>query len=278
MIRSALSKVMWVGRATVFLVGVAVTLALVLGVATTALAALPGDPFRLGQTNGIDAMSTLVGNVAGTMLRVDNSSTAAGATALDLQVEAGKPPMKVNSGMKVAKLNSDKIDGVDSTQLAGFGETAYKQSEFLTRCQVKELASKTFSVPRPTRVYASAVASYHKGANGNVGESGGYIILDLLDASNGATLASAGVMQSFVAGDTHTDIPLSLAGVLNSGNDTSGNDIYAAYAASATPFVATPGKQYTLRLRGGTGGLCGTTSPLVSFESIALSYQLIGNN
>ena len=81
--RNAASKVMWVGRATVFMVGLAVMLALVLGVATTALASIPGDPFRLGQTNGIDAMSTLVGNVAGTMLRVDNNSTGAGATALD---------------------------------------------------------------------------------------------------------------------------------------------------------------------------------------------------
>ncbi len=63
--------------------GLALVIALVLGVATAAMAALPGDPFRLGQTNGIDAMSTLVGNVAAPMLRLDNSSTGAGATALD---------------------------------------------------------------------------------------------------------------------------------------------------------------------------------------------------
>ena len=149
MIRSALSKVMWVGRATVFLVGVAVTLALVLGVATTALAALPGDPFRLGQTNGIDAMSTLVGNVAGPMLRVDNSSTTAGATALDLQVEAGKPPMKVNSGTKVAKLNSDKLDGkseenfyaagskvADSDKLDGKNSTDFWSGVTYTKTQI----------------------------------------------------------------------------------------------------------------------------------------------
>jgi hypothetical protein len=39
MIRSVVGKVMWVGRATVFLVGLAVTLALVFGVATAALGA-----------------------------------------------------------------------------------------------------------------------------------------------------------------------------------------------------------------------------------------------
>jgi len=108
----------------VFLVGLAVMLALVLGVATTALAVVPGDPFRLGQTNGIDAMSTLVGNVAGTMLRVDNNSTGAGATALDLRVEEGKPPMKVNSATRVALLNADKVDGKDSAQFfQGAGQT-----------------------------------------------------------------------------------------------------------------------------------------------------------
>jgi hypothetical protein len=121
MLRSATSKVMWVGRATVFLVGLAVMLALVLGVATTALASIPGDPFRLGQTNGIDAMSTLVGNVAGTMLRVDNNSTGAGATALDLRVEPGKAPMKVNSATKVALLNADKVDGKDATAFYAAG-------------------------------------------------------------------------------------------------------------------------------------------------------------
>jgi hypothetical protein len=113
MVRSVVSKVMWVGRTTATLIGLAVALALVLGVATMALAAVPGDPFRLGQTNGIDAMSTLVGNVAGPMLMVDNNSTGAGATALDLRVEAGKPPMKVNSTTKVSKLNADKVDGKD---------------------------------------------------------------------------------------------------------------------------------------------------------------------
>jgi hypothetical protein len=117
MVRSVAKKVMWVGRTTATLIGLAVALALVLGVAAMALAAVPGDPFRLGQTNGIDAMSALVGNVAGPMLMADNNSTGAGATALDLRVEAGKPPMKVNSTTKVTKLNADRLDGLDSTGL-----------------------------------------------------------------------------------------------------------------------------------------------------------------
>ena len=48
MLRSAAGKIMWVGKATTFCVGLAVVLALILGVASAALAALPGDPFKLG--------------------------------------------------------------------------------------------------------------------------------------------------------------------------------------------------------------------------------------
>jgi hypothetical protein len=115
MLRGTLSKAMWVGRGAAAVFGLALVLALVMGAATMALAVVPGDPFRLGQTNGIDQISTLVGNAATPMLRIDNGSTAAGATALDLRVEAGKPPMKVNSVTKVAKLNADTLDGEDST-------------------------------------------------------------------------------------------------------------------------------------------------------------------
>jgi hypothetical protein len=55
MLRSTLSKVMWVGRATVFLVGLAVILAVVLGVATAALAGTGvGAAFNLGKLNTVN--------------------------------------------------------------------------------------------------------------------------------------------------------------------------------------------------------------------------------
>jgi hypothetical protein len=115
--RSVASKVMWVGRATVFALGLAVILAVVLGVATVALAAAPGDPFRLGQINTINALTTLAGSVNNAMLKVDNNSAGTSATALNLRVEAGKAPMKVDSGTKVANLNSDRVDGKSANQL-----------------------------------------------------------------------------------------------------------------------------------------------------------------
>jgi len=162
MIRSAVSKVMWVGRTAAAVFGLALVLALVFGVATMALAAVPGDPFRLGQTNGIDAMSTLVGNVAGPMLMLDNNSTGAGATALDLRVEAGKPPMKVNSATKVTKLNADSLDGKDSTAL---GVTIKTIHERVSECAStegvwNECARVTVNVPAGKTYHVTALSSF----------------------------------------------------------------------------------------------------------------------
>ncbi len=88
------------------------TLALILGVATTALAAVPGDPFKLGRINRIDQLSTLVGSADGALLRINNEGSG---PALDLRVQEGEVPINVNSATKVNDLNADKVDGKDST-------------------------------------------------------------------------------------------------------------------------------------------------------------------
>jgi hypothetical protein len=107
MIRSVVGKVMWVGRATVFLVGLAVTLALVFGVATAALGA-NGDFFKLGQRNVAQTVSTLVKKGTG--------------SALALQVGADQPPLTVNAAAGTARgLSADELDGMDSSQLAPRG-------------------------------------------------------------------------------------------------------------------------------------------------------------
>jgi hypothetical protein len=113
-------RVMMVGRATTLTVGLAVILALTVGLASTALAGTgAGARFQLGQTNTVNAVTKLVGSVAGPSLQVDNNSLHASATALDLQVEPGKAPLRVNSEAKVANLNSDKLDGKDSSDFLG---------------------------------------------------------------------------------------------------------------------------------------------------------------
>jgi hypothetical protein len=119
MLRSAIGKVMWVGRATVFLVGLSMMLAVVLGVATMAFAA-NGGAWRLGRNNVATAITRLGGmaGVDGPMLRLTNNNAATNDTALDLKVQSGEPPMTVNSSAKVANLNSDQRDGKDSDQFS----------------------------------------------------------------------------------------------------------------------------------------------------------------
>jgi hypothetical protein len=118
MVRSVAKKVLWVGRATVFLMGLALILALVFGMATTALGANGGN-FILGSLNNTaTAITKLTGTVwGGPALQVSNPSTATGSTALDLQVATGKAPMKVNRTTKVANLNSDQVDGKSAANL-----------------------------------------------------------------------------------------------------------------------------------------------------------------
>jgi hypothetical protein len=99
--------------------GLALVLALIFGVATVALAAVPGDPFKLGERNAISVITKLTGRVAGPNLQITNTSDDSAATALTLNVKDGKAPLKVanpNSGI-ATNLNADQIDGLDSTEL-----------------------------------------------------------------------------------------------------------------------------------------------------------------
>lgn len=97
MIRSALGKVAWGGMTVSMVFGLALILALVLGVATMALGA-NGDFFKVGRVNVASAVSTLDKSGAGPALRLLVGSGA---------------PLTVNSSTKVANLNADKIDGRD---------------------------------------------------------------------------------------------------------------------------------------------------------------------
>ncbi len=114
MLRSAASKAMSVGRFASAVFGLALVLALVFGAASVALAA-NGQPFLLGRaTNAATALTKLTANVNGSAMQVQNTNAGSDDTALSLTVQPGETPMRVNSDARVAKLNSDKIDGKDS--------------------------------------------------------------------------------------------------------------------------------------------------------------------
>ena len=111
-------KIMWIGRATVFLVGLAVILALVFGAASAALGA-NGQAWVLGQGNVATAITSLggAGGVNGPMVRITNNDADANDTALDLRVQSGEAPLAVNSPTRVTNFNADQLDGVDSAAL-----------------------------------------------------------------------------------------------------------------------------------------------------------------
>jgi|SRR5215217_4270181 len=127
MIKSALGKVMWVGRTTVFVVGLAVILAMVVGVASAAFGA-NGNNFIIGNgindtTKNIASLTsrlTMNGTASAPGLQVTQQSTGTTASGVGITVPTGKAPIKVNSGAgKATNLNADKLDGNEPGQLPG---------------------------------------------------------------------------------------------------------------------------------------------------------------
>jgi hypothetical protein len=132
--RTVASTAIRVGRATMLAIGVGVSLAFVLSAATVAIAAVPGDPLKLGQVNIINNATTtlqgsgLGGTLPSTVLRVkrdgatggpaltvDNTSTSGAARGVDVNVPPGEMPINVSPKAGKSDLNVDKLDGEDRT-------------------------------------------------------------------------------------------------------------------------------------------------------------------
>jgi hypothetical protein len=108
---------MRVGRTTVFLVGLAMILAVVFGVASSAFGA-NNDNFILGVlTNTATDTTRLSGKISGgPALQVTNLKTDAGSKGLQLNVADNKPPLAVNATAgKATNLNSDRLDGLEAS-------------------------------------------------------------------------------------------------------------------------------------------------------------------
>ena len=262
MIGSALRKLLWMARATSTVVGLAIMLALVVGVATAGLGATGGN-FILGKANSAGAVSKLTASIANPALQLVNQSTASGATALGLNVASGKPPLRVNAAAgKATNLNADKLDGVDAVQLAGTGDSAYRGGSSV--CGPGGVFTDTLpvSVGKQSLLFATARAGVQ--ANGNANSS---ILMnvDLRNAENTTTLASTGfTSQAFSANSTDVRDLVS-EGVLKSGIST----------PSEAPFVLQRGVDYVLRMTVSlNGGTCTGSSPVI--WSSSLSYIQLG--
>jgi hypothetical protein len=111
---------------TGFVVGVVLT---AIGLAATAAVAGTGvgGVFNLGRINKVDAGTTLSGG-APKLLIIKNTGTGPSAVGLAITVPAGKPPLQVSSNARVANLNSDLLDGNDSTDFVN-GHGSYQQNQ-----------------------------------------------------------------------------------------------------------------------------------------------------
>ena len=115
--RNVVSKVMWVGKATIFMVGLAVVLFLTLAiVAQTADAAKRVPSLKKGVVNSVKSMTTLVGSITDPILKLDNDGLG---PALQLDVGSGNAPLVVNADSGTAtNLSADELDGQTSTDFA----------------------------------------------------------------------------------------------------------------------------------------------------------------
>ncbi len=122
--RSVFNGIVRVGKTGTLVVGLAVMLAVVLGAGTTALAAVPGDPFKLGQLNTVDRITQLVGTTTSGLLRVDNNGTG---PAMRLEVQPGKAPLTVSSGAGTAA--GLRAEDAKTADVAGYAQSAGKASD-----------------------------------------------------------------------------------------------------------------------------------------------------
>lgn len=116
--------------------------------------AATGGNFILGRDNTATSRSTLTASVPGvSTLWAINNSTAAGSSALALNVAAGNPPMKVNSTVKVVNFHADLLDGYEANAFLLRSTERWRyindigEPPFLHGWQVFENTQNTYAFP-----------------------------------------------------------------------------------------------------------------------------------
>lgn len=180
------------------LVILAVVASLTLATASAALAGSGvGGVFNLGKTNTVNAITRLTGSVAGSSLQIFNNSTDTAATALELRVASGKPPLKVNSTTKVANLNADSLDDRDVTELAPILRAQQDSSNSGQRVTgTTEVNSVAIQAPVDGVLMISGTAYVNSGEPAPTN----YVLDPKIDGSN-ATQAGWGAYYFADAGD-----------------------------------------------------------------------------
>lgn len=129
----------------------AVTAVLTLGTTAALAGTGPGANFNLGKINTVNATSTLTGSATGSLLKIPNTGTGAGAQAInassagataatiranntgggpaaEFDVAAGHAPFTVNSATEVANLNAATLQGTVPADFYAAGSTVANSS------------------------------------------------------------------------------------------------------------------------------------------------------
>jgi hypothetical protein len=147
-----------------------------------------GGNFILGNSNTASTQTRLVAPFAGPSFRIDNASTAAGASGLSIVTNTARPPMVVNSSVRVVNLNADKLDGVDSTEFPRVNRFSFNLQPGKT--------SAEFPIPADRPVFImGAVAAVGAGIGQitMLRETGGYTRFTGLESPSPSSITSGAI-------------------------------------------------------------------------------------
>lgn len=200
--KATLPNLLWrLTRTTSMVVGLAVTLALVVGVASLAGARAPSG----GET--ASAVLKGVSNTATTVTTLINNGTG---PALNLRVQPGSAPLAVNSNTVVTNLNADSLDGKDATDFVRTNGKAADSDLLDGRDSTSFLGANDKAADSDLLDGQDSTAFL--GANGKAADS------DLLDGKDSADFASASSSKAFSNKNSTTTDGLVVQKGLEAGN------------------------------------------------------------
>jgi len=189
--KASLLKLWRLTRTMSMVVGLAVMLALVAGVASLAVAKTP--------SGGATASAILKGvsNTATTVTTLINNGTGA---ALSLRVRPGEPPLTVNADAGTAtNLSADKLDGKDSTAFVSAIDGKAPDSDKLDGKDSTEFLGATAKAADSDLLDGRDSTDF-LGANAKAADS------DKLDGKDSADFAPAGTATAYTARTEQTSI------------------------------------------------------------------------
>src|SRR4051794_14504611 len=211
-----------------------------------------GGTFILGQTNTATSQSSLSSATPGKTLVLTNTDPSASSKALALNVPSGHPPFEVNSGVKVASLNADRLDDLHASAFTRFGVTqtgdpgvgAGGLVDVINTGSGNGVEGRT-SDAGASGVYGSNTGGSGYGVAGRAGISGVAVLGDNTGGGvAGQFNGDVNVSQSLSVGGA-----VACAGCVNAGNISGRvNDSEKLDGMDSSEFIQGPGRVFARRV------------------------------